>query len=84
MCEIYSNLICNISDTLRYFYSAAFQGFAAIVTLGIMFYLYFVQDINNRIKSIEDILYQHCLGRWPNAFDEINRTSLSEFCDFQI
>jgi hypothetical protein len=39
-------------DTLRYFFSSVFQGYAAITTLGIMFYLYYLDKVR---KSLEDI-----------------------------
>ena len=44
-----------MEDTLRYFFSAVFQGFAAIITLGIMFYLYYLDKFRNRIEDIESI-----------------------------
>jgi ABC-type multidrug transport system fused ATPase/permease subunit len=42
----------NFSDTLRYFYSAILQGFAAIIALGGMFYVYYKQNIVNRKNEI--------------------------------
>jgi len=41
-----------MADTLRYFFSAAFQGFAAIITLGIMFYIYHLDKIRKEIDEI--------------------------------
>jgi len=32
-----------MNTTLLYFYSAVFKGFAAILTLGAMFYLYYIK-----------------------------------------
>jgi hypothetical protein len=46
--------ISNITDTLRYFYSAVFQGFAAIIALGSMFYLYFKQSIENKKDDLKN------------------------------
>ena len=46
-----------MEDTLRYFFSAVFQGFAALVTLGAMFYLYYRQNISEKRKSIEQEMY---------------------------
>lgn len=43
-----------MEDTLRYFFSAVFQGFAAILTLGTMYYLYF----NDRANRYEDLNYR--------------------------
>ena len=42
-----------MEDTLRYFFSAVFQGFAAIITLGIMFYLYYMDKQSRKIDEIE-------------------------------
>jgi hypothetical protein len=70
-------------ETLRYFYSAMFQGFAAIITLGSMFYLYFSQNINNTIRNIEERLYNHCIRHW-NDPDAIETRGLREFSKFQL
>jgi len=45
-----------MEDTLRYFFSAVFQGFAAIITLGIMFYLYFIDKLRSRTNEIKNNL----------------------------
>jgi len=42
-----------MEDTLRYFFSAVFQGFAALIALGAMFYLYFKELSINRTNQIE-------------------------------
>jgi len=42
-----------MEDTLRYFFSALFQGFAAIITLGIMFYLYYLDKQSRKVDEIE-------------------------------
>ena len=42
-----------MEDTLRYFFSALFQGFAALIALGAMFYLYFKELSINRMNQIE-------------------------------
>ena len=56
--------ILNNPDTLRWFFSSVFQGFAAIITLGAMFYLYFFEkserhksDQENRIWVIFKRIY---------------------------
>lgn len=41
-----------MEDTLRYFFSAIFQGIAAILTLGSMFYLSYLEKINSRIQNL--------------------------------
>lgn len=45
-----------MEDTLRYFFSAVFQGFAAVISIGIMFYLYYMDRINKKIEEIENSL----------------------------
>ena len=42
-----------MEDTLRYFFSAIFQGIAAILTLGAMFYTYFLDKARSRISELE-------------------------------
>ena len=42
-----------MEDTIRYFFSALFQGFAALITLGAMFYLYFKEQCINKLNRIE-------------------------------
>ena len=41
-----------MEDTLRYFYSSVFQGFAAIITLGAMYFLYFFDKTNSQKKDL--------------------------------
>ncbi|MCJ7555143.1 MAG: hypothetical protein MUO34_14825 [Ignavibacteriaceae bacterium] len=41
-------------DTLRYFFSAVFQGFAALVTLGSMFYISYFDKIDTKKKRISE------------------------------
>ena len=57
-----------MEDTLRYFFSAVFQGFAAIITLGIMFYLYYLDKFRKRVEDIESIFQ----GFKPNSGTEDN------------
>jgi hypothetical protein len=45
-----------MENTLLYFFSALFQGFAAIITLGSMFYLYFIEHLNEQKAKIEEEL----------------------------
>jgi len=45
-----------MEDTLRYFFSAVFQGFAALITLGIMFYLYYMDKLSGKTEKIESKL----------------------------
>jgi amino acid transporter len=42
-----------MEDTLRYFFSAIFQGVAAILTLGAMFYMNYLEKSKSRIKELE-------------------------------
>ncbi len=41
-----------MEDTLRYFFSVIFQGFAAIITLGAMYFLFFFEKNENQKKII--------------------------------
>ncbi len=41
-----------MEDTLRYYFSAMFQGFAAIIALGAMYFLYFFDKVENQKKEI--------------------------------
>lgn len=43
-----------MEDTLRYFFSAIFQGIAAILTLGAMFYMNYQERSRSRIKELSD------------------------------
>lgn len=42
-----------MEDTLRYFFSAVFQGFAALIALGTMYYLHF----REKVTRYEDMIY---------------------------
>lgn len=44
--------ILNHPETLKYFFSSIFQGFAALLALGAMFYLYFFERIEREQDSI--------------------------------
>jgi hypothetical protein len=57
-----------MEDTLRYFFRAVFQGFAAVTTLGIMFYLYYLDKFRKRVEDIESIFQ----GFKPNPGTEDN------------
>lgn len=45
-----------MQDTLRYFFSAMFQGFAAIIALGAMYFIYFFDKIKSQKDKIIDKL----------------------------
>jgi len=45
-----------MEETLRYFFSAVFQGIAAIIALGSMFFIYDFDKIENQKKVIENFL----------------------------
>ena len=59
-----------MEDTLRYFFSAVFQGFAAIVTLGIMFYLYYMDKQSRKLDDIEKALSVFKPDRLTNNSEE--------------
>ncbi len=48
-----------MEDTLRYFYSSVFQGFAALITLGAMYYLYFFDKTDSQKKDLIEKLKSH-------------------------
>lgn len=50
--------ILNNADTLRWFFSSVFQGFAAIITLGAMFYLYFFEKSERHKSDHEERIWQ--------------------------
>lgn len=50
--------ILNNPDTLRWFFSSVFQGFAAIITLGAMFYLYFFEKSERHKSDQENRIWQ--------------------------
>jgi hypothetical protein len=45
-----------MEDTLRYFFSATFQGVAAIISLGAMFFIYYLDKIDKKKLEIEKFL----------------------------
>ena len=47
-----------MEDTLRYFFSAMFQGFAALIALGAMYFLYFFDKLESQKRTIEEVLKQ--------------------------
>lgn len=71
--------IINISDTLRYFYSAVFQGFAAIIALGAMFFLYFRQGIENERMRIEERLQNYFVTTISNVRADIDKSGIIQF-----
>ena len=42
-----------MEDTLRYFFSAVFQGFAAVMTLSVMFTIYRLDKFQTRKENLE-------------------------------
>ena len=69
-----------MEDTLRYFFSSVFQGFAAIITLGIMSYLYYMDKQYKKIEEIEKAL----LMFKPSGIDAEGKERLKYFLDFGI
>lgn len=52
ICNSVNNTFYSV-DTLRYFYSSIFQGYAAIFTLGSMFYIYFSGKVDGLRREME-------------------------------
>ena len=69
-----------MEDTLRYFFSAIFQGFAAIITLGIMFYLYYMDKQSRKVDEIERELMMFK----PSGLGPDGEERLKYFLDFSI
>lgn len=60
-----------METTLLYFYSAVFQGFAAIIALGSMFFLYFLQYYNSQKENIKNGLQKQYNYQEREIFNEI-------------
>ena len=58
-----------MEDTLRYFFSAMFQGFAALIALGAMFYLYYKEINYNKLNRLEEKI-KYLLN--PNNSSEVD------------
>lgn len=56
-----------ITNTLRYFYSAVFQGFAALITLGGMFYIFFKQFVDSNKDKLENRMQDQIKGNYING-----------------
>lgn len=69
-----------MEDTLRYFFSAVFQGFAAIITLGIMFYLYYMDKQSRKIDNIEKEL----LLFKPNSISDKSGEKIKSYVEHSI
>lgn len=70
-----------MEDTLRYFFSAVFQGFAAIITLGIMFYLYYLDKLSSKTEKIESRLsnFKPQIGRGHDELLTYEREGIIEY-----
>jgi len=63
---------------MLYFFSAIFQGFAALLTLGVMFYLYYMNKVNENIMWIESELRR----QFNASKDLINKIELITFVEY--
>jgi len=68
-----------METTLHYFFSALFQGFAAIIALGSMFYLYFLQYFNSKNENIKSELKRQYNDE-RNILNEIYLKGIIEYC----
>ena len=68
-----------MEDTLRYFFSAVFQGFAALITLGIMFYLYYMDKLSGKTEKIESKLLHRKPGIGGEGFTIYEREGIIEY-----
>lgn len=71
--------ISDMENTLHYFFSALFQGFAAIIALGSMFYLYFLQHFNSQKSNIESELKRQ-YNQERGILNEIYIKGIIEYC----
>ena len=71
-----------MEDTLRYFFSAMFQGFAALIALGAIFYLYFKELSINRMSQIENELRKFLnVNNTLNIDAEIDSQGIQSYTD---
>jgi type III secretory pathway component EscR len=63
-----------MEDTLRYFFSAVFQGIAAIIALGSMFFIYYLDKIENQKMKIRNYL----TGKFHTSSLEGNKTFINK------
>jgi len=68
-------------DTLRYFYSAIFQGFAALISFGIVVFTVYLQKIENNLSLIENSFHTYKQGRGGNSYISFLR-DYSSFWDY--
>jgi len=67
-----------METAMLYFFSAIFQGFAALLTLGVMFYLYYMNKVNENIMWIESELRR----QFNASKDLINKIELITFVEY--
>ena len=68
-----------MEETLRYFYSAVFQGIAAIISLGSMFFIYYFDKIENQKKVIRNNLGERFISLSPEGKVILNKKGIIEF-----
>jgi hypothetical protein len=61
-----------IRDTLRYFFSAIFQGFAALIALGAMFFFYFRQSVEREMDNLKNEMRNYFNINLPKIRAEID------------
>ncbi len=73
-----------MEETLRYFFSAVFQGYAAIIALGSMFYISYLDRIRNSKNMIADKLANEVTGDKRVADAKIFEHSIIKFVEDRI
>ena len=68
-----------MENAMLYFFSAIFQGFAALLTLGVMFYLYYQNKTNERKMWIESELRRQ-FNPSKQVLNEIEMKTVVEYC----
>lgn len=68
-----------MNSTLLYFFSAVFQGFAAIITLGSMFYLYYINKFYDKYEWILNELRRQFIDQRA-VMNEIESKGVILYC----
>jgi len=71
-----------LADTLRYFYSAVFQGFAALISVGLFVFFFRMQQISNKMHSIENEILNLLQNSYAGAYSNYikNYTNFYDYC----
>jgi hypothetical protein len=70
------------AETLRYFYSSVFQGFAALLSLGIVVFTIYIQKIEYQLSALEQSYHQILVKQGGSSFQSFvaSYNNFYEFC----